>query len=425
MRWALVRLVVLACLLLGLSPSPARAGGLWLWELGNAASVGLAGAHWGAGSDDASTAWTNPAAMTLLERSEVGGQLSPSFTRLSFDPDSSTSNAGSDVDDSQFIPLLGAGGVWAATPDLRLGVALGGLAGGAINYGSGWPGRYSVTRVELNVLGAAPGFAWRVRDWLSVGGSVVIGWGTLAQEANVNNLLPGQGDGKLHYEDADFGVGGTVGILLQPTAATRIGITYRPPLKLRLNDGVDFENIEPPLSTAVEELGLGGIQVKADLEIPQQVVIGLHQQLTDDLALVVNADWEDWSEFGAIDIAVRSDTARVLSTAIPSQDTWHVGLGLRWRVAPQWLLTTGFGYDSSAFDTSDRSPALPVDRQIRVGAGVQYDLGEDLSLGFAYEYANLGRAPIQKAGGPLQGQLYGDYDLNEIHFFTLSLNWRP
>lgn len=421
----LMRSAGLSCLLLGLCATPARAGGLWLWELGNAASVGLAGAHWGAGSDDASTAWTNPAAMTLVERSEVGGQLSPSFTRLRFDPNSSTSNAGSDVDDSQFIPLLAGAGVWAVTPDLRLGFALGGLAGGAINYGSAWAGRYTVTRVDLNVLGAAPGFAWRVRDWLSVGGNVILGYGALAQEANVNNLLPGQGDGKLHYEDGDFGVGGTVGVLLQPAEGTRIGITYRAPLDLRMNDRVDFENVEPPLSTAVEALGLRGINLTADLKMPQQVLVGLQQQLTEDLALVVNADWQDWSQFGAIEVAVASDTVRALSTDIQSQDTWHVGVGLRWQATPKWLLTTGFGYDSSAFDTSDRSPALPVDRQIRVGAGVQYELSEDLALGFAYTYANLGRAPIQHAGGPLQGQLYGNYDRNELHVFTLSVNWRP
>lgn len=401
----------------------AEAGGLWLWETGNAAVVGMAGAGWGAGDESASTAWTNPAAMTRLERSELSGQLTPAVARFRFDPDSATSNSGSRGEDTALLPLLGGAGVWAATPDLRLGIATAGIAGGTLDYGSDWVGRYAVTEVALNVLGVAPGFAWRASQWLSLGGSVTVGYASLDQEANVNNLLPGQPDGKLQLEDTDFGVGGTLGVLLEPRPGTRVAITYRTPMKLELRNEVDFENILPPLSTAVDALGLRSLGVEMDAKIPQQILIGIEQQISEELALVLNADWEDWSEFGALQVAVVSDTQQSVSEDLASQDTWHVAAGVRWRVRPAWLLTAGVGWDSSMFDTSDRSAVLPMDRQIRVGAGVQYAWSENLELGFGYEYANLGRAPIQRSGGPLVGDLYGDFERNEIHFFTLSVNW--
>jgi long-chain fatty acid transport protein len=264
-----------------------------------------------------------------------------------------------------------------------------------------------------------------VREWLSVGGSVTAGYAALDQKANVNNLLAGQEDGKLHFEDHDFGVGGTVGLLLQPLDGTRIAVTYRPPLDFDLDDLVDFENVLPPLSTAIGALGIGALDVKVDLEMPQQVLIGLQQRLADGLDLVVNADWEQWSRIGVAEISVVSDAVTTVSAEVPSEDTWHVAVGLRWRPREKWLFTTGFGWDSSMFTTSNRSPTFPIDRQIRVGAGVEHDLRDDLALGFSYEYMNGGKASIQRTGGALQGSLFGDFDRNEIHFFTVSVSLRP
>jgi long-chain fatty acid transport protein len=422
-RLALANLA--ATVSIGLAPLPASAGGLWLWEVGSAADVGTATASWGAGADDASTAWTNPAAMTLLERSEIGVQLSPSLARYRFDADAETTTSGGSGSNTTFVPILGSSAVWAVNESLRVGGALGGISGGSLDYGDDWAGRYLVTEVTLNVLAFTPGVAWRAKEWLSVGGSLVVGYGALDQRARVNNLLPGQDDGRVRIQDAELGVGGVFGLLLEPVGGTRIALTYRTPLDLDLDDRVDFDGVLPPLSTAVDGLGLRRAKVEADMTVPQQILIGFSQRITDELTLVANADWEDWSEFLAIDLALASTEAQQVSAELESRDTWHGAVGLRWRPRPRWLLTTGVAYDSSMFSDSNRSPLLPVDRQIRVGAGVQHDLSQSLFVGFSYEYMNGGEARLQAGGGPLTGTLSGDYDRNEFHFFTVSLNWRP
>ena len=67
---------------------------------------------------------------------------------------------------------------------------------------------------------------------------------------------------------------------------------------------------------------------------------------------------------------------------------------------------------------------MPLDRQVRYATGLQYDWGENITLGAAYEYLDAGRAKIDQQGGPLQGDLKGDYKSNEIHFINLNLIWR-
>jgi long-chain fatty acid transport protein len=55
---------------------------------------------------------------------------------------------------------------------------------------------------------------------------------------------------------------------------------------------------------------------------------------------------------------------------------------------------------------------------------VQHEVNEDVTVGAAYTYIDLGDAEIRQAGGPLNGSLAGDYSPNEIHTFNLTLIWR-
>ena len=72
---------------------------------------------------------------------------------------------------------------------------------------------------------------------------------------------------------------------------------------------------------------------------------------------------------------------------------------------------------------SERTPALPLDQQVRVGTGVQYALNDRVTIGAAYEYLNLGEADISRSR-PLAGTLQGNYSTNEIHFFNATLSWK-
>ena len=61
---------------------------------------------------------------------------------------------------------------------------------------------------------------------------------------------------------------------------------------------------------------------------------------------------------------------------------------------------------------------------MRAGAGVQYELNQDVTLGVAYEYLDLGDGNINLKGGNLRGDLKGDYQENHIHFIGLNVVWK-
>ena len=84
----------------------------------------------------------------------------------------------------------------------------------------------------------------------------------------------------------------------------------------------------------------------------------------------------------------------------------------------------GAAYDTSPTDEDTRTPDLPLGHQIRIGAGIQYDWNQNVTVGAAYEYLDAGEAETNQEGGPLQGPLKGDYGTNAIHLFAVNVIWK-
>ena len=81
----LAAVVVWACLI----AQPAFGAGLILYEI-NASTTGTASAGWSALAADASTAFTNPAGMTRLERSQLLAGVQPIIISTEFNPKAGT-----------------------------------------------------------------------------------------------------------------------------------------------------------------------------------------------------------------------------------------------------------------------------------------------------------------------------------------------
>lgn len=104
-------------------------------------------------------------------------------------------------------------------------------------------------------------------------------------------------------------------------------------------------------------------------------MVSAYQQITDKFAIMGNVGWQNWSQFGDVDISlsVDPDQTQSFNNNPDYKDTWHVAIGAQYRLSEPWLVSAGFAYDSSPCDESNPSPALPFDRNFRYAAGVQYD----------------------------------------------------
>jgi long-chain fatty acid transport protein len=410
-------LMVLMIVLSGI----ARAGGMIMYE-NNSPSTGTASAGWAALAADASTAFTNPAGMALLDRSQILVGVQPLIISADFNPGAGTSVGGGGTDGGNaggILPSAGGYFVYNASDQIKLGISSLSYFGLGIDYGDAWVGRYRVEKSTFLTASLVPAVSYRINDWLSAGVMINMMLAYLKTQTAINNLVGP--DGQMKYSNTTFGVGGGVGLMFEPTQSTRIGLTYYSPVPLEFTSVPSFEDLGP-----IGQKVLTGRDLSMTYTVPQWIMLSGYQQVTDKLALMANFGWQDWSQFGKVDLALSIDPATGGLTAnMNMQDTWHAAIGAQYRIAPPWLLSVGFAYDSSPYTEENRSPALPLDENFRYAAGVQYDWSKKLTLGLAYEFIYAGSGSLNRTNSPnYLGTLQGDYSPYNINVVNLNLIYR-
>ena len=417
-----VRNVFVLAMLMVLWSVSAYASGLWLYEEATP-DMGVGGAGRQAAGFNASTASGNPAAMTRLDRSQMAGGFLGLYVDAQFDVEDATYGNNGGGNAGYFSPGGTLYYVYDVGPDLKLGLGVGSYLGLGLNYSNEWAGKYYVQRASLMTAMINPSIGYRIAPWLSVGGGVSLVRGEVSERVAVNTLFE-PGDGRLKYDASDVGYGYNLGVLFEFSPQTRVGVTYVSQVNLDFKDKMRFKNLDGTiLGAALDTSGLLNSQLKINMNLPAQLALGVYHAVTKRLALVGTVNWQNWSKFGQPEISV-SDSNTVTED-LGYRDTYHVGLGVYYRMADPWLLMAGFGYDTSPTESSkERSPILPLGAAYRYAAGVQYDWNKDLSIGAAYTLIDAGKARVNQAGGPLKGELKGDYDPNFIHAFNLNFVYR-
>ncbi|UCH40714.1 MAG: outer membrane protein transport protein, partial [Gammaproteobacteria bacterium] len=380
-----------------------HAGGLWIFEFG-APAMGRAAAGAETGEDSAAAGLYNPAALSRATQTQImatGGIIS---SEVEFDVERGSPLNGTEDGGDAGSTTPAASLFYARPLDDRwhFGTNVYALTGAVLDYDDDWAGRYQATDVEILLFGVVPVVSYRVNDWVTIGANVVLSYTELEMDVAVPNPTSGP-DGKASIDGDDTTYGYGVGVLLEPTDKTRIGIIYQSELEPEYSgDG----SIDPP-----------GLAVGIDTELALAAFfrIGVSHEFDNSLTGYVTLGWEDWSTLDAVNLSTQSNSA-VLDRNW--DDTYHVAVGGTYRIDAEWMWQAGIGYDTSPVDSDDRTADMPLDRQVRYAFGVTRTLPSGLEVSGSLVYADYGDAEIDALG------FAGDYKTNDIVFASISFNWR-
>ena len=212
-------------------------------------------------------------------------------------------------------------------------------------------------------------------------------------------------------------------MLVEPQQGTRFGATYMTKTELDFESKTKFSGLRPLLETVLDSRGLLDAKLKLPLEVPQAVMLSAFHQVNDRLAIMGNLGWQDWSEFGKVDVTVAAEDTTSLTVDRQYKDTWHAALGAQYQLSAPWLLSGGIAYDSEMVDEEDLTPDLPSGAMWRFGVGGQYAWSKALNVNCAYELSWFGDLSMDVERGPLAGRVAGEYESMAIHNLVLGLNW--
>jgi long-chain fatty acid transport protein len=392
-------------------------------------------AVYGARAQDASTVFTNPAGMTRLERSlfTLGAQIL--YADLVFSPSSETSPDLGTNDGGNPIGWFPGGGAFfshSISPDLKVGAAVTGNFGLALEYSSEWVGRYYVQEGMLIGVSILPSIAYRVNEQLSLGASLNAMYGKLKQQVaiNVPGVLQSRPDGQLGLDDGTWGWGFNLGAMVEFSPAARVGLTYNSQVKLDLSSPATFTGLSSDLEARLRSRGLLDATLDINMTVPQQAMASGFHQMSDRYALLWSVGWQQWSKFGRPEIGLFGAAGDTTLTAnLGYKDTWHYALGAQYRMSEPWLLNLGVAYDTGFQTDGQISPMLPSNSQWRFGVGVQNEVSKTFDWGLAAEYAYGGTLDVNKPsavgvalGG--RGDLVGSYENAGVFFIAPNVNWK-
>jgi long-chain fatty acid transport protein len=398
---------------------PAHPGGLSLYEIATP-DVGLASAGYAARAQDPSTLFTNPAGMSLLPGSQFHAGAQLIYGSVEFSPDAGTGPLLGTGSGGNAVGAMPAGSLFfsqSLSDRFSVGVGVFSYFGLAQEYDDDWVGRYYIQKGDLLGLTFMPAASFKVTDWLSVGAGLNAMYGYLDTQVAVRTLVPG--DGQLSVSDETWGFGANVGLLFTLAEGSRLGATYLSPVDLDFEDRPSFSNLGP----VGDAIFTNPPRVDLGMTVPQSVMVSLYHELNAKWALLANVGWQNWNEFGYVQVGVDSATPTSLTAELGYDDTWHTAVGTQYRASEAWLLSAGFAYDSSAVSDANRTVALPMGETYRFGLGAQWQVSRAVTLGAAYSLAWLGDMSVNQES-LYRGRLSGTYEDARFSFFTANLTWR-
>ncbi len=391
----------------------ARASGFGLRE-GNADWLGTAFAGDEAKAYDASTVWSNPAGMALLDQNEFEGGVSliaPSITFHGSATDPTTApiagtQGGNDIAPAATGALFG---VYVLNPDWRLGVSVTAPYGERTAYPFDWVGKYQSLVSSITDINLGLALSYRVNPNFSIGFGPNFDYFqarlTQGVYTGVNALY---GTPVAQIKGNSIGVGYNVGALYQFDDGTRLGIDYRSRIR---HDLYGSQSIGAPAAYGATFAPFNSAATTS-ITLPDSLSVGLYKQITDKLALMGTVQWTEWSLFKNLAVTVKNGTGN--TTIVENyRDAWMAAIGANYQLTDRILLQTGFAYDESPVTAAYRTTRVPDANHYDVGVGVQYKLTPNVTLAAAYGHVFTSGGSIHNSASAAAGVITGNYGLSD------------
>ena len=368
----------------------------------------------------ASSAWYNPAATTEIDGTmiSVGG----TFLRLGAEYKTST---GSDHMKNRFRPT---GFMYAVVPvadDMRFTLSMNAPYGTITQWKRGSQVDTMGTFTSIRGIYVTPGLAIRLNDQWSVGFGLngVMAIAELQRYIDLNKVMPGLGKNKLNLEADALGFGGFLSVHYRPTEDWAFGAHIQTPVQLSAEGDASYRK---------SSAAFGGLlnftkdDVHANLTFPGYIALGMENKSFENLTLLCDVVWTQWSVFDQLDIHFDSmpGTGGVGMSRSEHKyhDTFSFRFGAEYKLNENWVIRGGYMRDIGAANSRYRAPIMPDSSKHLFSIGAGYHT-EKWGVDVAYGYSLFDQEKLGTAMAHEYGVERGEFN-TDVHLLSAQLTYR-
>lgn len=404
--------------------STAFAGGFGIGTQ-SGSGTGNAFAGGAAVADDASVAWSNPAAMMALpagrEFAAAGHLVLPSFKFTNNGSNGAFAPAGTgeggDGGGLNLIPNFFY--KMDINPNLRFGFAVNVPFGLATEWDPGWRGQMTALDSEIKTINLNPSLAFKASDTVSVAAGVSV----QKIQAKLSAFTGAGATGNLTLKADDIGYGFNLGLLAQVTPSTRVGMTYRSAISYDLEGTANYSGTAGALFN---------VNARADLKVPDSTSLSVFSTMGSQWEFMADLTYTGWSNIKRLDI-IRTTASigpapaggpagsTITSLAFNWKDTLRIGIGANYKLDAKTKLRMGLAFDPTPTNDVDRTPRLPDQDRTWLAFGVQYKPSKEgtLEVGYAHEFvkdASVATTTAVTPGSFLRGSFNNKADILSVQY---------
>jgi long-chain fatty acid transport protein len=273
---------------------------------------------------------------------------------------------------------------------------------------------------KVTSINITPTAGFKVNDWLAIGAGVQL---QSFKAVLKQGLGVGFGAPASILEGDSFSAGYRLGATITPWQGGTFGVGYRSSIRHEL-DGNFTTPI--PLSGLV---GAGSSPIKANLNLPDSVVVGLSQQLNDQWQMHLGAEWTNWSRFRRIPVVLKQFGVPLSSLNFEYDDSWYFSGGLEYAYSPEWTFRAGVGYELSAVSDRVRNVRISDNDRLWTSIGASYQWSQKLKIDVGYSHLFVKDAPVNIGPGhpdynPVRPIIFSGVAKPSVDIVSVGLTYR-
>lgn len=281
-------------------------------------------------------------------------------------------NRTTDIGTEAFIPATY--GSFQISDKLFAGIAVNSPFGYTTKPDSAWSGSFIATTSRIRSLNFNPALAYKITPEISIGAGVQVEY----FRAKVDSLTR-------DFDANGWGVGGTVGVLWQPSPLTSIGLGYRSEVSESIS-GL-YSGLSPNVGPVIAD-------TNAKLTLPGQLTLSGRQVLTDRFTALATVEWQNASSIGNVSANSSSCGGACETLNFNYRDQWYFSLGGEYIYNPSLLLRAGVSYEIAPLDNSNRNIQIPDSNRLGISIGGSYKYSDHITFDLAYTHLFFDDAPF-------------------------------
>lgn len=341
---------------------------------------------------DATAAYHNPAALSLLKNTQIVGLGSLATFRSEFDGQTTQTATGftqsgrSSASTEYYLPSAYLG--IPITPKLTFGFA---IVSNFFNRDAEENAilRYVQANNSIQDVDFIPALSLKINDYIAVGGALNFSYARFLLEPTSGFPSLNIPDTKSQNDTRGKAFGGDAGILLTPNPSTLIGFNFRSSLSYTLSGTSTFNSTPQIVSN----------DYHFNFWTPARGVLSVSHLIMPKVGMIGTVQYIFWNIFKELTVHELATPVGILpTTTVPYHlhNSWVFTLGGHYRAMPQWIIRAAGSFAQSPANTNYQ---IANGDSIVLGASTGYEITKHFSIDLGYAHMFLNNETIQITSG--------------------------